>query len=371
LTRILVIEDERLIRETIMETLELANLQTIGAANGLMGIHLAREHLPDLIISDITMPDLDGYSVLQDLRSDAETALIPFIFLTARADKSAVRAGMDLGADDYLTKPFTAEELLAAVASRLERQAAIASHHEKKLEDFRGNLVHKLPHELRTPLVSILGFSELILTPGSDLEPGEIVDMVEHINQAAYRLQHLIENFLLHAQIDLMKPEPERLELLRHSYTSHPNFVIADQTRQKAEHYKREVDLTLGLVDDAGVRISEDSLKKIAEELADNAFKFSGVGTPVRVSTTITADAYVLCVSDTGRGMTPQQIIDIGAYVQFERSLHEQQGIGLGLTLTKGLAELYGGTLTIESTLNQGTTVCVQLAVGSSENELT
>jgi two-component system, sensor histidine kinase and response regulator len=370
MTRILVIEDEELIRDVIVATLEMSNLETISAENGLVGLELARQYLPDLIISDIMMPELDGYSVLLELHSHAETASIPFIFLTAKADNSAMRQGMNLGADDYLTKPFVGKDLLAAVTARLERQAANVRHYAKELEDFRGNFVHALPHELRTPLTAILGFSDVILTSESDLEMSDVLQMVGYINLAGIRLFHLIENFLLLAQIDLIKPAPERQELLRQSYTSQPMMVIGDQARQLAGKYLRELDLTIDLVEDVAVTISEDSLKKIAEELVDNAFKFSRGGTPVRISATIAADRYVLCISDTGRGMTAQQIAKVGAYVQFERSLHEQQGIGLGLTLSKGLAELYGGTLTLESTLAEGTTAWVELALWSTKPEM-
>jgi CheY-like chemotaxis protein len=90
--------------------------------NGLIGALWAREHLPDLIICDVMMPELDGYGVLAALRQDPATATIPFIFLTAKADKVDLRQGMELGADDYLTKPFTTEELLGAIASRFAKQ---------------------------------------------------------------------------------------------------------------------------------------------------------------------------------------------------------------------------------------------------------
>jgi len=361
MTRILVIEDEANIRQNIIETLELAEMQTIGAADGLVGIDLARKYFPDVIISDIMMPGLDGYGVLQELRRDSETATIPFIFLTAKTEKSAIRQGMDLGANDYLTKPFTAKELLDAVVSRLEITAATANYHEKKLDYFREGFVHRLPHELRTPLVAILGFSDMILAQHSDLKTDEIVEMVGHINQAGYRLLRLIENFLLHSQIDLMKSDSEQLQTLRRNFTAHPKVLIADQARQKAAQYTRLLDLTLELVEDVDVRISEDSLKKITEELVDNAFKFSSEGTAVRISTTITANEYLMSVCNTGRGMTPQQIAEIGAYRQFERILYEQQGMGLGLTLTKGLIELHSGSLTISSLPGQITKIVVTL----------
>lgn len=118
---ILIIEDDVIMRENTSEILELANYKVSAAPNGKVGCALAREVNPDLIICDIMMPELDGYGVLSILSKDPKTASIPFIFLTAKAEKSEVRKGMDLGADDYLTKPFEETELLNAIESRLKK----------------------------------------------------------------------------------------------------------------------------------------------------------------------------------------------------------------------------------------------------------
>jgi CheY-like chemotaxis protein len=132
---ILAIEDEPSILENILETLAFGGFSAVGAANGLIGVHLARQHLPNLILCDALMPELDGYHVLLDLRSDPATASIPFIFLTARVEREAVQQALASGADGYLTKPFTVSELLVAVTAGLERHAAIVPEHEKKVED--------------------------------------------------------------------------------------------------------------------------------------------------------------------------------------------------------------------------------------------
>lgn len=123
--KILVIEDEARTRNLFLECLEAEGFYTIGAENGLIGVQLAQEELPDLVICDVVMPQLDGYGVLTTLRQDPFTAMIPLIFLTAKATRTELRKGMDLGADDYLTKPCTIEELLRAIAAQLEKQAAL------------------------------------------------------------------------------------------------------------------------------------------------------------------------------------------------------------------------------------------------------
>ena len=120
MTRILVIEDEEALRVNLQTILEAENFQSMGAANGRIGVDLAREQLPDLILCDVMMPELDGYGVLAELRQDPITATIPFIFLTAKADKSDLRQGMNLGADDYLIKPFRVNELTARIKGILK-----------------------------------------------------------------------------------------------------------------------------------------------------------------------------------------------------------------------------------------------------------
>ncbi|MBD0386877.1 MAG: response regulator [Nostoc sp. C3-bin3] len=123
--KILVIEDDNVTRNLYLKGLEAKGFDTIGANSGVAGIQQAQEHIPDLVICDITMPDMDGYNVLITLRQDPLTGIIPFIFLTGSSTKADVRKAMELGADDYLTKPSTLDELLRAIAIRLQKQATL------------------------------------------------------------------------------------------------------------------------------------------------------------------------------------------------------------------------------------------------------
>ena len=124
--KILVIEDEELLRANTVQMLEFKDFYTIEAHNGRVGIQLAQEQLPDLILCDVMMPELDGYGVLTTLRQNPATAAIPFIFTTAKVSKVDLCQGMELGADDYLTKPFTADQLLAAIATNLKNPQTCA-----------------------------------------------------------------------------------------------------------------------------------------------------------------------------------------------------------------------------------------------------
>jgi DNA-binding NarL/FixJ family response regulator len=122
MAKILVIEDEPEMRRNLLTILKLEKFETLGAENGRLGLDLARRQKPDLILCDVMMPELDGYAVLERLRADAATVTTPFIFLTAKGEKPDIRAGMNLGADDYLIKPVGKADLLSAISARLRRQ---------------------------------------------------------------------------------------------------------------------------------------------------------------------------------------------------------------------------------------------------------
>lgn len=367
MNKILVIEDEQSLRKDIIEMLSFEGFEVYGAANGADGVQRAHENIPDLIICDIMMPELDGYGVLAELRKETRTAAIPFIFLTARTDKLDRRQGMDQGADDYLTKPFTVMELLKSVHTRLEKRAAITEISEQRLEDLRDNIILAMPHELRTPLTVILGFSDILTADCDTMKTSRIREMTHHINKAAMRLYHLVENYLVYAQIEMLVTDPKSIELLRASQTTEPKIVLEDQFIQKAQSYERESDLTMAVEDVPAVQIMEDYLKKLVDELIDNAFKFSEADTPVTVTGGPDGDMYRLQITNSGRGMTAEQIEAVGAYMQFNRRFYEQQGSGLGLVICSRLAELHGGELKLESEPGKFTTITVALPLSAGE----
>ncbi len=131
--RILLIEDDTILRENTAELLELSKYEVQTAENGKKGVQLTKEYLPDVIICDIMMPELDGFGVLEVLSQDPQTKSIPFIFLSAKTERKDIRKGIALGADAYLTKPFEENELIGAIESRLAK-ITILKDAEKNLE---------------------------------------------------------------------------------------------------------------------------------------------------------------------------------------------------------------------------------------------
>jgi two-component system sensor histidine kinase/response regulator len=356
--RILVIDDDDSLREIIRLSLQHAGFDVIEADNGAVGVQQACAQLPDLILCDVRMEKMDGYRTLAALRQDPVTAPIPVILMTGQADTAGMRQGMELGADDYLSKPFTVPQLLAAVNARLKKHQTVRELAERKLADLRANISLALPHELLTPLNGILGFSDILITDHRNLQSEEIVSMAEAIRDSAKRLHRLIENFLIFAQIELL--HEDQLQTLREGETLDLRKPIERVSRLRAERAGRAEDLLLELCD-ASAAITEDYFTKIIDELLENAFKFSTPGSPVQVQTSTSNGDFILRIADHGRGMKVEHIARVGAYMQFERKVYEQQGSGLGLTIAKRLTELHGGGLTIQSQIGVGTTVELRL----------
>ena len=356
--KVLVIDDTPEIRMIIEETLNMFGFSTVMAEDGESGVDLAKKHLPDLIICDVHMPKLDGFGTLAKIRDDEQTAGIPFMFLSGAVERPTVRRGMEMGADDYLTKPFTPSELLAAVNARLEKQAEVERKSEKKLDEFRGKMTLTLPHELRTPLNGILGLSQILIDEHASMKPSELLENARMIQISAERLHRLIENFLAYPQIELMSKDAKSVLARASSSSTSSGPVVAEAARSIADRWKRSRDLTLD-VHACNIPVIADNLQKIVEEVVDNAFKFSEPGTAVRIVSGAFEQTFSLHVINAGRGMTAEQIMQIGPHVQFDRDKFEQQGAGLGLIIAKRLTELNGGHLYIVSAPGQETRVTV------------
>jgi signal transduction histidine kinase len=283
--------------------------------------------------------------------------------------------GLECGAVEFISQSNIPEEALTCVNTQITMQKLhkelytknqeLSEKHtavSRQLEDLRLNLSFALPHELRTPLNVILGFSQLLLLRGPEQlpQPEKILSIQGSIYKSALRLERLIENYLLYAQLQLMKYDSERKQgkIWQGKNIIYTKHVISFWALSKAEEVRRQEDLRMDLIE-AKIRISEKSLQKIIEELLDNAFKFSKPGTPVHVVTELNRQQWMLKITDQGRGMTGEQIENIGAYMQFERKRYEQQGSGLGLIIARLLTQLNDGELRIESDPNQGTTVTV------------
>src|SRR5208282_6487018 len=263
--------------------LKQKGFEVIEAVNGADGIEKARKELPDLILCDVNMEKVDGYLTLSSLRTEAPTASIPFILMTGLADNAGMRHGMELGADDYLPKPFTTEGLYAAVDARLKKAQTIRDEAERKLAHLRDNISLMMPHEMRTPLNGILSNAEMLAHSAATLKPGDVAEIGQEIHKSSERLARRIENFLIYAQLELVAADPKNVNALRVGRTEHPNGLIKNHATAQAAQANRLPDLSFELAD-IPMPIAEEYFGKVVGELVHNAFKFSESGSPVRVT---------------------------------------------------------------------------------------
>ncbi|MFN6461677.1 MAG: response regulator [Nostoc sp. DedVER02] len=358
---ILIIEDEPQVRENIQEILELSDFDTLIAPNGQVGLEIAQKKLPDLIICDIMMPELDGFSVLSALRQNQATINIPLIFVTAKAERSDFRQGMDFGADDYLTKPFSPEELLRAIASRLEKHALVERQTQAKLDELRMNIAHSLPHELNTPLNGILGMSQFLIENCEIMPTSEEVEIAELIYKSANRLNTLVQRFLLYSNLELIAKNPEKARQIKEEGDRcFAKTIISEVAVKKSTANYRQKDLKL-YIQESTIQLPEKKLITLVEELLDNSLKFSSSGNEIKIMSKVEGDRFNLYIIDHGKGMTIEEINKVGAFVQFNRKLWEQQGSGLGLAIVQHIVKLYGGEFTIDSIPEKETIVSISL----------
>ncbi len=355
--KILVIEDEKSLRREISDILSFEGYSVTEAIHGAEGYTKAVEELPDLILSDIMMPEMDGFAVLSELRKSDSTKLIPVIFLTALAERENIRSGMELGADDYVVKPFDRDELLKAVEARLKASEAFKEKSVQAMDELRSNLIHHLPRELKTPLNGIIGFGQLLMEADNSITLQQITDYGKIIYDSGMRLNRLFQNYLLYVQLELKKDGFSQAILIKDA-----DVICMDIILRTASKYNRESDVEFDVVPSEAFMGSLE-LGKIVEEITDNAFKFSAKGTIVKLSCKSDSEFFYLTISDSGIGISQTDLKKVGAYMQFNRFFNEQQGLGLGLTISKRITDLYDGELNIHSEEGVGTKVEVRIPI--------
>ncbi len=356
--KILLIDDVEENLTVLRERLEKEGYETISALDGQSGIQLAIHELPDLILCDIMMPHMDGYEVMDILHKNPYTNTIPLIYLTAKTEPKDFRTGMQLGADDYLTKPFNSKELIKAVETRLARKEVFDS----RTDEITSSISYSLPHELQTPLTIITGFTQLLIEDYSQIERSKIHEIAVDIQGAAKKLTKLVQKILFSTKLDLLFTNTDKLRELRTHVVNNPKKIITDVVMKAGKEYERVDDIVFE-VDDAKLKFSESYLKSVITELSDNAMKFSEKGSRIQITGVQNENEYSVYVIDNGRGMSDKQISMLGEFMQFERKNYEQSGAGLGLSIVKKIVEIFNSEVHIESIPEKQT--MVRVTIGS------
>ncbi len=365
MAKILVIEDERSLREDMIEALNISAYEVAAAASGESGLALLHDYRPDLILCDVRMPGMNGFDVLKQVRTSAETATIPFIFITAQDDRESMRSGMALGADDYLTKPFSIEELVSAVQARLERRNSFVREAETKLEQAKLRLTRLVTHELKTPLVSMNSVLDIVSRRMGALSPDELQELLASIDSGGRRLTHLVDQMVLVTQLEAgvlqraLLPKNGALATLAQILNAAVNLG------RRFSHGRTDVKIGAEQFEaDVPILCYHQPLKHAFAELIANALNFSPPDGTVMIAGWRAGRAIWTTITDRGPGMTREQIEQAAqSFHQINREQQEQQGMGMGLMIAHQIITLHGGILEFQSEPGQGTQVQVGLPV--------
>ncbi len=363
---ILVVEDDLNLLEGIQTVLQLEHYEVISVENGRQALETLKNCviLPDLVLSDIMMPHMNGLELLREVRKERKWVKIPFIFLTALVGKLDIYKGKMLGVDDYLMKPFDAEDLIIAVASRLSRHRALNDVHRGALRDLKKTILTILNHEFRTPLTFVVAYSDMLNdTSNYALTSDDMMLFLRGVSAGAVRLRRLIENFI--HLVEMETGDAERMYLMRRAPVADVREILnaSIQAAKTTAEYPPHI---LVEVFNHMPRFVADApyLQMALVQLLENAIKFSQPDAPITVGARSEDGYIVLWVEDQGRGIDPAFHKDIWEiFYQHERDIYENQGAGAGLAIVQGIAQLHGGRASVESEAGRGSCFSLYLPI--------
>jgi two-component system, sensor histidine kinase and response regulator len=349
--KILVIEDDKDVRENIVELLTAEGYQAFEAVNGEEGYRMAFDVIPDLVICDILMPVLDGYGALGKFLGDKRVSSIPFILLTALSDSEHLRKGMEMGADDYLVKPFTRAVLLQTIDSRLNKTQKLRQFARDELHDIQGKSYLLIPYKMMSHLDQIIKASTEIQLQqvGGEARSHALGDT---ISKSAKEVMKFFQDAIFLNDIEGIKGDAEKTRELNLLCLSSIRESIVDLALMQMKVSGREEDIQLDL-DEASLWISEAHFQRIVEEAIHFACKISSL-----------EDAVIL----TGRRMPGGNLYELNISIQsktpftpilFEKiksmdmEMLAQYSSGLGPIIANRILDLYGGSFNISARSEQ------------------
>lgn len=361
--RILVADDDANSVRILEKTLVHAHYEVTSARNGLEALTSIEANPPDLLLLDIMMPQVNGYGVIRKLREDERFATLPIIVISARDIAEDISRALDLGANDYLIKPFIHEVLLARVRTQLrlkdmQDQLARSNAELRAADALKSRMVSVVSHELRTPLTAIRGALDLV---GRRLDPAVSAANLQLIHISLRNTDRLIR--LVNDVLDFSRLSKVGLRLSRKPISlGEVAQQVVDELRALALPY----DVTILLEVEPSlpeIEADADRMHQVISNLVSNAVKVTPQGNTVRVQVQRNVDELEVVVVDEGEGLSPEQI---GRLFQPFQQLGRARntlggGTGLGLVISRELVELHGGRIEVSSVVGAGSRFSVHL----------
>jgi signal transduction histidine kinase len=351
-SKILIVDDAEDTVELLKKRFRSEGYDTAEAYNGEEALNTVPEYDPDLIVLDVMMPKIDGYEVCQRLKADEKTKYIPILMLTAKGEVEHKVKGLNIGADDYMAKPFDYKELSARIRSLL----SIKATHEKKVEEEKSGaleqMMEQVAHEIRNPLTSVGGFARKVFNKLPEGDPNR--KYMQYIIEDVAVLESMIKQLIELKSISISMKEPSNInEVIEDSLK-----VFEQDFAQKAIEVKTELREGLPL-------ITADSklLKRAFCNLIKNAIEAMGSGSKtLKIMSRVDGENLELQFSDTGKGIAKDKIRNI-----FDPMVTSKvYGPGLGLTFALKIVQDHKGTITVESEEGKGTTFTIRFPITST-----
>lgn len=351
-SKILIVDDAEDTVELLKKRFRAEGYDTAEAYNGEEALKKVPEYDPDLIVLDIMMPKIDGYEVCQRLKADEKTRYIPILMLTAKGEVEHKVKGLDIGADDYMAKPFDYKELSARIRSLL----SIKATHQKKAEEEKSGaleqMMEQVAHEIRNPLTSVGGFARKVFNKLEEDDPNR--KYLQYIIEDVAVLESMIKQLIELKSISISIKEPSDInEVVRDSLTVFKQDIV-----QKAVHV--ETDLQEGI---PLINADKKLLKRAFCNLIKNALEAMENGAQtLNILSRVNSDNLELQISDTGKGIAQEKIKNI-----FDPMVTSKvYGPGLGLTFALKIIQDHKGTISVKSEEGKGTTFTIRFPVDAS-----
>jgi len=352
--KILLVDDEAELRETISELLIHSDYSVMTAQNGHEALKILDFWTPDLIISDIMMPIMDGNLFYEIVKETNTVNQIPFIFLTAMNDEEDKEKCILNGVDHFVAKPFKIENLLKIINSKIDRFEKIKNAYNTINASNNNYFIH----EINTPLYGILGSINLLIKNKKRFEENEVDLFYHNIKISGERLNRTLKNSILYREL-----KNNELDFLE-DYSSEISNEFSKVKYEIANIDEKQAKRIIFNLDESKVKMKVEYLHFILFELLDNALKFSEINKKIIVSgQKYNSEYYQLTIQDYGIGFTAKELKEINVNQQFNRDKKEQQGLGLGLFVSKTLIKKIKGVFSIVSQKDIGTTITIYLPI--------
>ena len=349
--KILIVDDAEDTVELLRKRFRAEGYDTSEAFNGEEALNMVPEYDPDLIVLDVMMPKIDGYEVCQRLKADEKTKYIPVLMLTAKGEVEHKVKGLNIGADDYMGKPFDYKELSARVRSLL----SIKATHEKKVEEEKSGaleqMMEQVAHEIRNPLTSVGGFARKVFNKLPEDDPNR--KYMQYIIEDVAVLESMIKQLIELKSMTISMKEPSAVnEVVKDSLK-----IFEQDFAQKAIQVETELREGLPMI-----TVDKKLLKRAFCNLIKNAVEAMESGTKtLKVTSRVNGDNLELQFSDTGKGITKEKIKNI-----FDPLVTSKvYGPGLGLTFALKIIQDHKGTISVESEEGKGTTFTIRFPIKS------